>query len=59
VIQKLQHFFAEALIAATFAREKSRAFVRWSFQRRVVEPLDLAPAFGVHSIIVLAECASL
>ena len=50
--QKRLDFEPETAIAAAFGVEESLALARWSFQRRVVEPLDLAPAFGVHGLVV-------
>jgi hypothetical protein len=50
--QKRLHFESETIIATAFAIEESLTLARWSFQRRVVEPLDLAPAFGVHGLVV-------
>ena len=50
--QKRLHFEPEAIIAAAFGLQERVTLARWSFERRVVEPLDLAPAFGVHWIVL-------
>jgi hypothetical protein len=51
--QKRLHFESETIIATAFALQESLTLARWSFQRRVVEPLDLAPACGVHGLVVV------
>src|SRR5882762_10160031 len=50
--QQRLHLASEIVVAMAFALDERLTLVRWSFQRRVVEPLDVAPAFGVHGLVL-------
>jgi len=46
--QERLYLVPQIVVAVTFVFEECLTLARWSFQRRVKNPFDLARAFAVH-----------